>query len=306
MLFDKRYIKFRDINLSDLYGIKLQGQKIAYNNIHFGISNLSPLGAFVDTKEFKLEFEKKDLLKCLVGDIELYNSKRILQKFSILKSEGNISGCWSFVSLYYYGFYCATLLSRIARNGLIYLNSEKASYLANLIGAITGNLIRLNAGNYSFKIQNGTSDNTLYFCFEQNKLRPHEALWKLIYEIFISLRDLDNDRSDDYILYESLVKLQSDFSFHSEQRNLINYRPEYALKSLNKEIFIENLFKIDDNELVKKIISFSMDRNNDISKQKASIIICEYIGRVSEFLFNTYKERSLSKGLSIENKAFTL
>lgn len=298
MLFENRYIKYRDSKISEFYHYKLTEDKVEYNNLHYCLYNRSPIsGESIGKNEISLEYDKSTVLKAIIGDVELYRAKALLQRENIYKSNGALSACWDYVTTYYFSFYSATLLTRINQTGFIFLNSEKSRYLSDLVTELSSELVSVTAGNYSFKL-NEVSVNVLRITLKKSNKKPHDSLWQTTSEILNEIRNLDSAENYEKLIYDFLSNFQFKTNLHSELRNLINYRPLYVLKSLQQDIYNINLIDKADDQLLKLILSLRFKSDDELMKQKISIVTGEFIFRLCESLYQDYKERSFSPGLN--------
>lgn len=297
MEFGIRYIRYRDNSISDLYDFKLPEGKVKYNNIHYCLMNRSPISAeILGSNYISLDYDKTTLLKAIIGEIELFRAKSLIQKENLIKGSSHISPCWNFVTAYYYNFYQATLFTRFSKNGFIFLNNEKTRYISNVTTALSSDLISINPGNYSFRIEE-VSTNVLKLFIKKSDRKPHEALWLRTQEILKEIKLLSNTSDIEELVYKLIIQFQNKPQMHSEMRNLVNYRPLFALKSLNNEIESNNFIDFDNDKLVKKIISSQTSDENETTKQMRSLLIGELLARVNEKLYTDYIERSKSSGL---------
>lgn len=299
MPFSTRYIKFRDSYLPDLYNFRLSERKVEFNNLHFLLDKGSPVSAEVIGKnEIKIDFDADSIKKALVGDIELFRSKVLLQKDNLKKNHKSFTPCWYYVTLYYYSFYNATLLSRFAKNGFIFLNGDKSKYLSEIVTILSSDLVQLNSGNFSFKIEDDPSSSLSSLTLKRSSKNTHEALWHRTNTILNTIKNLENSESLEKLVYNQLSNFNLNPNIHSELRNLINYRPTYALESLKRKIYTEYLIELDDTEIAKKILTIDPFNEQENSKQKMSILTGEFLSRLNEKLYQAYKSRSSSTGLN--------
>jgi len=258
----------------------------------------SPISAEVlGSNHISLDYDKTILLKAIIGEIELFRAKCLIQKENLIKASSLLSPCWNFVTGYYYNFYQATLFTRFSKNGFIFLNKEKAKYISNVTTALSSDLVSLNPGNYSFRIED-VSTNVSKFYIKKSDRKPHEALWIRTQEILNKIKVLSTKDDIEQLVYHLILQFQNKPQMHSEMRNLINYRPLFALKSLNNEINSDNFVLCENEELTKKIISAQTSQENESTKQIRSLLIGELLARINEQLYKDYLERSKSKGLN--------
>ena len=277
MEFGAAYINFRDQTISDLYPLKVKESKIEFNNLHFCLVNGNPISAAsIGKNEYEIIYDTETLLKSLLGDIELYRAKVWIQKETILNSKAQNAPCWNYITNYYYSFYNAVLLTRFIKNGYMYFDDEKSNKLSKIIEALSGDLTQINSGNFEFKIRN-LNNSTSVLHLKKTGVRSHVAIWSKVNEVIKTLKNKSIKGAVEETTYKGLLAFNKKPTFHSDLRNAINYKPIYALESLNKTIFENNFINIEDKEIVKEIIKKTTEIESEHIKQKKSSLLGECI-----------------------------
>lgn len=292
-MFSIRFIQARSLYLFPLLSEDMKIESYSHNNILQKLltsrfTSINNLGS----SRFKFYFEKSEINKTINTDFELYYTRHYYQKRnSLFLKKNKISNCWKLISDYYSFYYAAIALTRLFRKGNGYLNSEIANNLSNLISQITGNLVSIKKGNYTFHIQE-TSPLMYTVDFRFGQSSSHELGWNLMSEILNELLSLSSSRDEEYSVLKIILEILNSMgeNFMSTIRNDVNYRGKFAIgKELQKVIYYDYT-NIDEKEYIRRILKFSSEINEG-QKYNLFSLYGAYISRLLDKMYADYLER---------------
>ena len=168
MVFGKRYFKTRNDHIFPLIQYKFPENKLEFNNFKNNLKLVKTANVSGNNK-FTLTFNEDQLIKGLIGDIEYYHARTLVQYANLIRSFRYVSQCWNIVSQYYFSFFSATTCLRLLHRGNTYLNDSYAKELTEIIQILSGEVVKLNPGNYTFQIFPipGSSDLNLEYPYQR-------------------------------------------------------------------------------------------------------------------------------------------
>lgn len=158
------------------------------------------------------------------------------------RSPASRSESWVAVTIYYLGFFAASVILRLIGRPNVFLSAERLTNLRTMSG---GSLFPP-AG--SFRFQNGSSLSATAMEIKLMQAeKSHEATWKSILGLFSSLK---NDRSIvfaageadffDSLCSNAFCAKGIGFDWPSDIRNKINYRPGYSYQLSHPQFHISS------------------------------------------------------------------
>lgn len=187
--------------------------------------------------EYLLHYDQDILLKSILGEIELFYIRTILQKEDTkVVDNPDITPNWNIVTNYYHLFFNASLLLRLFHRGTIYLEKELKIQLQELISVQIGIPIKLQ-NNQFFEIINYCGE--LVIKITSNNDSSHELVWKKVDMIIDELLLLSVPNSDEQTILKSLknINVKLSCTFPSQLRNRVNYQPLYGIACIERKLF---------------------------------------------------------------------
>lgn len=262
LIYDSAYMKLKAKYLVPITSYSVPYRQLQNTNIKKIILNKSKSIDVLNQNQYVFHFDKEYILKGILGDIQLFYIRQILQKRDAeLCEDLNISANWNIVSNYYNAFFSASLMLRLCYRGNIFLDNILKKDLERLISNVTGNVINLNSKQF-YEINEENEELVL-------KISPvsegtHELVWHKMDELIGEMLLLTRKKSDEEFVLESIKKINDGLknTYPSQLRNRVNYQPLYGLKCVDKK-----LFSINTNiSWIKQLLSFSRtDDDNQIS-----------------------------------------
>ena len=237
LIYDKAYMDLKNKYLVPLTKYAVPYSHLRKTNIKNIILTKSTSIDIPKDNEYIFHFDESCLLKGLLGDIELFYIRQIVQKRDAELCEGlNVSSNWNIVTYYYRAFFAASLMLRLCYRGNIFFELELKRNIEKLISNITGNVVKLESnqfyevivdnGGYALKITPMT-DGT------------HELVWKKMDSLIDDMLLLTRKKSEEAIILLSVKEINHKLrnTYPSQLRNRVNYQPIYGLQYLDKKLF---------------------------------------------------------------------
>lgn len=286
-------MKVRGKYIFPLLEFSVQQKKLEYNNIKYIINNKIASVEVIGSNKYKLYFDRGTLIKGLIGDIEYFYMRTLVQ-YCNLTSNCRLSPCWNIVTQYYFNFFSVTTLLRLFHRGCLYFASEEANLLSGILTALSGEKVQFNKGNYKFQIRNLNDDATETPFMEISQYSGngvHEQTWLLVNGIINEFL-VDQTRDDEYTVLNSLKILSSHYKakFPSAVRNTINYKPQYGYKSIRGSIHFDKIMpKLED--ITRELLTYEHS-DNENKLIRMSSIYGDYFFILVGKLYNEYIKRA--------------
>lgn len=241
LVYDRAYTEIKNKYLVPLTDYSVPYTHLKNTNVKSFILTKSKSIDVRNGNEFIFHFEQSDLFKGILGDIELFYIRQIIQNNdSRLVSKSNLSANWNIVTNYYNAFFSASLFLRLCHRGNIFLDNELKKSIERLISNVTGNVVKLDSNQFYEVIE----ENSEYVL----KLQPmnsdgtHEIVWKKMDLLVDELRMLTRKSSDEAFLLTSIKEINNKLvnTYPSKLRNRVNYQPMYGLQYVDKKLFSIN------------------------------------------------------------------
>ncbi|MGC3792249.1 hypothetical protein [Priestia aryabhattai] len=290
LVFGDRYNLVRDNYIFPLLNFKVDIDKLEYNNLKYALKNKIKGLKSIEDRKYEIMFNKDDLLKALLGDIDYFYTRSLVQYVNILNSRDKLSSCWGIVTQYYFSFFSVNTLLRMAHRGNTYLNYRECKLVSDILTALNGSLIEVQPGNYVFHIKE--YDDSTDLCLELKKTSngTHEQTWSTLGTLLEEL--LNNKTKDEEYAFLRIIKQITDeykLNFPSTIRNEVNYKPQYGYMSINNKItnFVPDM---DLKVIVNEILKFTPNDDEDY-KIKMSALYGNFFFIYSSKLLNEYIDR---------------
>ncbi|KZB90374.1 hypothetical protein A2U94_16345 [Bacillus sp. VT 712] len=290
LVFGDRYNLVRDNYIFPLLNYKVELDKLEFNNLKYALKNKIKGLKSIEDKKYEITFNRDDLLKALLGEIDYFYTRALVQYVNILKSKDALSSCWGVVTQYYFSFFTINTLLRMAHRGNTFLNSEDCKVISDILTALYGELIKVPKGNYVFHIKEYDDSTDLCLVLKKTDSGTHEQTWSTLETFLEEL--LKNKTKDDEYAFLKIIKQISDqynVNFPSSIRNEVNYKPQYGYKSIKNEIrnFVPDMNL---EVIVKEILKF-VPSNDEDYKIKMSALYGNFFFIYSSKLLNEYLSR---------------
>lgn len=237
LIYDKAYTAIKN-----KYIIPLSEYSVPYRNLKKVNIKEILYSRFTSVEEtgrdiFEFYFDQDILMKGLLGDIQLFYLRQLIQKQDVQECMGQgISANWNIVTHYYKAFFSASLLLRLCFRGNIFIDSDKKRMLESLISQTLGHAIKLDSNLFYEVVMN--ADGKYILKLTRGIDNTHEIVWKkldlLIDEMLLNTRN----KSDENLLLKSIKKINNTLSntYPSKLRNRVNYQPIYGLEYIDKKL----------------------------------------------------------------------
>ncbi|MEL7606532.1 MAG: hypothetical protein AAGU39_10800 [Sedimentibacter saalensis] len=288
LVFDKAYVEVKNKYILPLIDYSVPYRSLRNNNIKSILCNKFISVDDLGNKEYRLYFEKDILIKALLGDIELFFIRAVLQKEDVnCVSHSSISANWNIVTNYYYSFFYASLLLRICHRGNLFLDLEIKKQLEILISQVIGTPISLDS-NLFYEIQSMNGNYAIKL--SPSAANTHEIVWKKIDDLMDELILLSRSNSEESTVLKSIKNINNKLSntYPSKLRNRVNYQPLYGIEYLDRKLYPLNCSY----SWLKEIISFDISeiRENDNRIANVAIAYAKYIEIICNKLISEYFE----------------
>lgn len=271
LVFAARYLSLRNDYVIPLINYKITAKSLEYNNIKTVLTKFKSVSN-VAANSCSLVFDEDQLLKALIGDIEYFLTRTIVQYKNLQTSTGVLDPSWNIVTQYYFSFFSATTCLRLLNRGNTFLNNEQSDLLSKVATVMTGNLVKFNPGNYTFQIKESSDPSELILELALTKQGSHEQLWITTNDFITDLTN-QQGRDDEYTILSIIRNMTKTYGtmFPSTLRNQINYQPRYGLDSIDNELMFSAIIESDLKTLVDKILSFQFIKSENGVIQASSI-----------------------------------
>ena len=186
---------------------------------------------------FLFYFDDDILLKGLLGDIELFFIRALLQKNDALVCNSlDLSANWNIVTYYYYSFFYASLFLLFCFRGNIFLEDKLRKNIDSLIQTVIGeDSISLDSNMfYSVEMKNGE----YVLRLSKSDSNTHEIVWKKLNDLLMEIKDYSHKNTDENTILNNIININSKIgvTYPSKLRNRVNYQPIYGIESINRNI----------------------------------------------------------------------
>jgi len=293
LVFGRRFLQARDKYIIPLISYSVPENKLEFNNIKYALLNFIKYTRVTGSR-YELYFEKDSLLKALVGDIEYFYTKTIVQYCNLLRAQNNLSACWRIVTQYYFSFFSVTTLLRFLHRGHTYLDGDQAKRISDILTLFSEHgLTVIKRGNYKFYIEQTTNPDELCLVLIQSDT-SHDQTWNLVSEVLSELL-ADSTRDDEYTILMTLKKIINcyQYNFPSTLRNQVNYQAKYGLESIKNQLQFYKITDLGFDEVVNQLLLFD-NKTDENYKLKISGLYGYYFFALISKFYSEYITRSRS------------
>lgn len=239
-------------------------------------------------------FDKDDLLKALLNDINLFLIRVLLQQSAASKQHNNSadpSSNWNFVTDYYYSFFLAGLLLRLCHRGTFYFDDGIKRKINEFITRFTGKVSAIGSNCY-FRIDINEPDSEYSLTLISDGHKTHELVWVQIASLLSDIKPLASTKSDEYTVLCKLIDItqKQGSTFPSQLRNTLNYRPHYGLKEVERAYFVPNTTLLE-NRWLEPIYTFTGKVDDDQQRINLFSSYVRYLQVLSFNLIDAYFDR---------------
>lgn len=244
----------------------MKEDKLSAHNIKYLLKNHNISDGGRTGKKIELWFDIDDFYKALLGDIEYFYSRALVQYANLARHESSLSPDWLVVTEYYFGFFSATALMRFFRRGNLWIDNNTASYLSDVLTIIAGEKIAMTSGNYSFTVEEYTASQVL-LSLTQSK-DSHVKTWNQVNDILQEMIKLGSGEDDEFTVLTSLKQIlnREGCTFPSVVRNKVNYQGVHGVDTM-KNAFPQVPTGVTLARVIKGILKYDGAERNNLQEQ---------------------------------------
>lgn len=289
-IFENAFEDYRTRFIVPMKDYGVQYNHLRVQNIKRALCDGKMTGVSTDNNDYLFYFDKDTILKALVGEIELFYIRAIMQKEDakvISASHREISDNWIIVTSYYYTFFLSSFLLRLCYRGNIYFDNESKNKLSKLVSTIIGDVIVL-PNNCIFQIEQKDSQYVCRLSSSGNN-GTHEIVWKEVNKLLEDMYRKSLNPSDERTVLRCVLDINKLFgcTYPSELRNKINYRAIYGFEFLESNF--HGISTANDNNWLNFILEFdSFANKNDDKMIKLLSSYCRYLETLAFNLWHSY------------------
>ncbi len=235
VVYDQAYREIKKRYLIPLTPYSIKFNSLRKNNIKTIL--LSFKSVEKNNNDYLFYYDNDILLKGLLGDIELFFIKALLQKNDALICNSlELSANWNIVTYYYYSFFYASLFLRLCFRGNIFLEDSIRKTLEELIKTVLNESNILLDSNMFYTVEK--KDNEYVLRLSKSELNTHEVVWKKLNELIKEIKTYSDLKTDENTILNNIININSKIgaTYPSKLRNKVNYQPLFGLDSINKNI----------------------------------------------------------------------
>lgn len=293
LLFEKSYNNIVSKYIVPLCAYSVPYSKIRPNALRTILTTKVRRITVISSKQICFHFDKDDLLKALINDIEQFYIRTLLQGEAIRGIyAGTKDKCinWNIVTNYYYAYFLSSLFLRLCHRGTFYFDSKTQTDVKQIISIFTPqnqNIVIKN--NYFFKIDLNENDLEYTLTLYESSKMTHELVWEKINELLDEIKSSATKPSDEYTILESIsiVNRHKKPIYPSQLRNMVNYQPYYGIKEIERRYSAPNVLNYEEHWL-SSIIEFENGRSDD--EQKQINLFTAYVRYIYAYTFNLINE----------------
>lgn len=238
LIYDRAYTEIRNKYIIPLTNYSVPYTHLNNTNVKSFILKKTKAIDIRNNDEYVFYFEKSDLLKGILGDIELFYIRQTIQSNdSKLISDAKFSANWNIVTNYYNAFFSSSLLLRLCYRGNIFLDNEFKRNIEKLISFYSGNVVKLDSNQF-YEVVEENNEYVLKLKSFGN-VGTHEIVWKKMDLLLDELRILARKDSDEALLLSYIKEINNNLVnvYPSKLRNRVNYQPIYGIQYIDKKLF---------------------------------------------------------------------
>lgn len=295
LLFEKSYNSVVSKYIVPLCDYGVSYKKIRPNALRTILMTKPRRITVVNSRDVCFHFEKDDLLKALVNDIEQFYIRTLLQGAAIKRIYNDTKDpCtnWNIVTNYYYAYFLAGLFLRLCYRGTFYFDTRTQKDVKRIIDAFLpeeeAQKIDIKS-NYFFQIAIDEKELEYTLVLHESSRMTHELVWEKIGELLEEIKVNATKPSDEYAVLESIsiVNRHKKPIYPSQLRNVVNYQPYYGIEEIEKKYSAPCVLDCEDNWL-SSIMEFETGQSDD--EQKRINLFTAYVKYLYTFTFNLVNE----------------
>lgn len=237
LVYDKAYMDLRSKYLVPLAKYSVSYSHLRNTNIKRTIVEKTTSVDVISDREYIFHFDEDYLLKALLGDVELFYIRKIIQNDDTICGTGvGVSANWNIVTHYYNAFFASSLMLRLCHRGNIYLDNDLKRNLEKMISMVTGTVIKLDSNQY-YEVYERQGQYVLKLTKAEDN--THELVWRKLDSLIDDMLLLARKKSDEYLILSAIRQINRYLgnTFPSQLRNRVNYQTIYGLNCIDKKIF---------------------------------------------------------------------
>lgn len=291
VVFDKGYEELRKLYVQYLAEYPISFLKLKYHGIKNLLLKAILLRAETITGGYRLFYDKKDLIRSLVGDMLSLRLKSMVHRVDsiIISSVPDVSANWDIVTNYYAFFFSALFLLRMMHRGTVFLDSSEKHEVEKTISNSLGSMVAVES-NLSFKIDLKNE----YIELKKTEGNVHESVWQEVGKLIEEMIPLSNPRSKERTLLTLLFMINKKKrpTYPSQLRNLVNYRTESVIDYLNNGFHKASFIS----DYIQYIEKYNYEEDEPLDKTiNIYLAYRHYIIDLGDSYFNDYMEMLGSK-----------
>jgi len=251
LICDKAYIEIKNRYVVPLAQYSVQYRSLKKNNIKEMIVDKFSSVEKKENGDILLRFDKDIIYKALLGEIQLFYIRHLMQKNDVKHICTNIevSTNWNIVSFYYNAFFAASLVLRLGHRGNIFFDTDIKKRFQVLLSQTLGEVVSIESNQYYTVIDGRGSDErdriddgARILKLRKSIDNTHEIVWKLMNEFIEEMLFLSREHSDERMVLTSIKRINTILgsTYPSKMRNKVNYQPLYGIECLEKNIYPVN------------------------------------------------------------------
>lgn len=238
LLYDQAYTSVKNRYVVPIANFGVRFDRLGKKNIKNALIQARTV-ITCGTKRYRFDIDKEELLTSLVGDINLFYLKYLIQRRDVVKIGDEVSPTWDVVTVYYEAFFAASLLLRLLHRGNIFLDKGIKNILEQTISQVCSENVTLDENQF-FMIS--CEENSSYIMLRKADGNTHEQVWKEVSNIINEMCRLSREKSDEKALLLSIQKMNTQLgaTFPSQLRNRVNYQTKSAIDVVERRIHSVN------------------------------------------------------------------
>ena len=239
---------------------------------------------------FEISISKDDYYKLIYCESELFLNKAYIQYHDYKKMVDNLSGSWSFVTLYYFLFFNLCCLMRFCERGYVYLTQEYTRKLDKAHLAFKSLPTNISDGNYFFQKNRIDTYGNIIISFKRVD-STHKVIWGDFRDILLVL--ISNSTAQELGIYKTMLSHLDSFKkeYPSTLRNDLNYNAETILLDFKNEIVCYDLVELND-EFYRSFLKIDESTSSLSNKIKSITHISSFIYQLNFNLADEFYNRS--------------
>lgn len=285
------YSKFIQDWVVPLSREKMSADKLPFNNLKYCLLNHVYDVDDNGDGTYSLHIDSRYIRKAILGEIELFQSRMLVQATNLVRPAGMLSSDWLFVTAYYSYFFAACTLLRFGSRGTTFLTNQNLRNIDKLLTAKYATLYRVTSGNCEFSVPDLSLDELV---IKPTSRGAHESAWVMVEKLISEIHSNSLSNDDENLATGLLLSFQQRLrpSYPSETRNVVNYDPLIGLEVLSKRLS-RRADALDQTAWFEELCRISVDDTLE-SKQECTSSLGRYLYALCMYSYEEYRSRSQS------------